>query len=489
MKILVIGLEGATPEIVFQDERLTTLRGLMEAGCYGLLEAASPPTSVPSWMCLATGRDAGSLGVYGLRNRADRSYTNLGGVDSGTIQGPAIWDRAEEAGGRAILVGVPPGYPPRPIAGLSVACALTPGNDRGPYTHPPELASRIEAMVGPYPADVADYREADRATLRDRVLDMSRKQFEVVRRLMAEESWDYLQFVEVGLDRIQHAYWRHLDGDDPRHDPEGEFAEVVRDYYLHLDREIAGTLELAGEDALVLIASVHGARRCEGGFAVNEWLAREGLLALESRPEQVATVARVDVDWPATTAWAEGGYLARVYLNVKGREPEGSVDPADYESVRADLKARLEAISGPDGEPLGVRASTPEELYREVRGVAPDLIVDFGEQALRAIGGVGYPSINLGPDEVGLDDCNPTSRGVFILAGSQLPAFGEIDGVRVVDVAPTLLELAGLPPLPEVAGRNFLEGREPTGPAGGPAEQDDDDELVRDRLRGLGYIG
>ncbi|WP_337173995.1 alkaline phosphatase family protein [Paludisphaera sp.] len=488
MKILVIGLEGATPEIVFQDERLTTLRGLMEAGCHGLLESVTPPTPVPAWMCLATGRDPGALGVHGLRNRADRSYANLASVDSGTIQAPTIWDRVAEAEGRPILVGVPPGHPARAIAGLSIACSLTPANDRDALTHPAELAARIEAMVGPYPTDVVDYRQADRETLRDRVLDMSRKQFEVVRRLMAEEAWDYLQFVEVGLDRIQHAYWRHLDSDDPRHDPAGPFAEVIGDYYVHLDEEIARTLELAGDDAIVLIASVHGARRCEGGVAINEWLTREGLLKLGSRPDHVAPIAKLDVDWPATTAWAEGGYTARVHLNVKGREPEGRVDPADYESVRDDLKARLEALAGPDGEPLGVRAHKPEEIYDEVRGIAPDLIVDLGEQAWRAVGGVGYPSIHLSAEEVGPDDCNPTSRGVFILAGSQLPPFGEIEGVGVLDIAPTLLRLAGLPPLPDADGRDFLEGREPTDPSDGPAEMDDD-ELVRDRLRGLGYIG
>ena len=70
LKTLVIGLDGATLELLLEDERLVNLRRLMEAGCYGPLQSVIPASSVPAWVCLATGLDPGLLGVYGFRNRA-----------------------------------------------------------------------------------------------------------------------------------------------------------------------------------------------------------------------------------------------------------------------------------------------------------------------------------------------------------------------------------------------------------------------------------
>ena len=74
MKLLVIGLDCAAPEILLADERLSNFRRLMEAGCYGRLESIVPPITVPAWMCMSTSQDPGSLGVYGFRNRMNHSY-------------------------------------------------------------------------------------------------------------------------------------------------------------------------------------------------------------------------------------------------------------------------------------------------------------------------------------------------------------------------------------------------------------------------------
>ena len=93
MKILVVGLDCAAPELLFGDERLVNFRRLMEAGAYGRLESVIPPITVPAWMCMATSQDPGSLGVYGFRNRVDHSYNGLGIVNSRSIGELAIWDQ------------------------------------------------------------------------------------------------------------------------------------------------------------------------------------------------------------------------------------------------------------------------------------------------------------------------------------------------------------------------------------------------------------
>lgn len=486
MKILVVGLDCAAPELLLGMDDLPVIRHLMATGCYGRLESVVPPITVPAWMCMATSRDPGALGVYGFRNRSDHGYGAMTTVDRTSFDAPTIWDRIAVEGGRAILVGVPPSVPPRRMHGLSVGCFLTPDSDTGVFTHPPELSERIRSWVGSYPVDVADFRTDDKARLHREILAMTETHFEVVRRLVRDEPWDYFQFVEIGLDRMHHGFWRHHDPHHRKHDPDSPWREVIRDYYRLLDREIGSVLELVDDDTAVLVVSDHGARPIDGGFCVNEWLVREGDLALHARPDEPTPFERLEVDWSATRAWGAGGYYGRIFLNVEGREPRGTIPAADYEAVRSDLKARLEATVDPEGRPLGTRAWRPEDLYGEVRGVAPDLIVHFGDLAWRSVGGVGYPTVWLDDNDTGPDDCNHAQFGAFVLAAPGLPPGGERHGVHLLDIAPTLLSLGGWQLPPDLQGRPFVGKLAAPAPENPSAEAGDAE--IRRRLEGLGYI-
>jgi len=487
MKILVLGLDCAAPEILLGDERLGNIRRLMGIGCYGRLESVIPPITVPAWMCLCTGQDPGSLGVYGFRNRVDRSYDRLKVVDSRSIDALAIWDQVARRGGKSVLIGVPPNYPPREVNGISVGDFLTPTTATGVFTHPPGVSDEIRRLVGEYPVDVKGFRTEDKARLRDEIRAMSRTQFAVVRHFLAAAEWDYFHFVEIGLDRMHHGFWSHHDPEHARHDPASPFRDAIRDYYRHLDAEIGAVLDLLGDDTVVLIASDHGARRLDGGFCINQWLVNEGLLVLNRVPDRVTPFAELDVDWDRTLAWSEGGYSARVFLNVGGREPRGAIAPADYERTRDELKARLEATADHEGRPLGTLVFKPEEIYRAVRNVAPDLIVHFGGLAWRSVGGVGYPTVHVFENDTGPDDCNHAQHGAFVLAAPNNPLSGEVQGAHLLDIAPTLLELAGHDVPSSMQGRSLVAGR-----VGGGAPPDGDGDgsaAVRDRLSGLGYLG
>src|SRR5271166_5563185 len=165
MRILVIGLDCAASELLLGDERLENIRRLMVGGCYGRLESIVPPITVPAWMCMATSQDPGSLGIYGFRNRTDHSYSGLGIASARSITEPAIWDHLAREGKRSIIVGVPPGYPPRRINGISIGCFLTPDTDTDVFTHPAELSEEIRRLVGHYPVDVKGFRTDDKSWL------------------------------------------------------------------------------------------------------------------------------------------------------------------------------------------------------------------------------------------------------------------------------------------------------------------------------------
>lgn len=486
MKTLVIGLDSAVPDLLFGDDRLTNFRRLMEGGCYGRLETVIPPITVPAWMCMATSQDPGSLGVYGFRNRSDHSYDGLEIVNSRSIRDIALWDQIAREGKRSNIIGVPPSYPPRKTNGICVGCFLTPDTTNDTYTHPSAAQEEIARLVGEYPVDVKGFRTDRKDWLKDEIYAMSRKHFDVVRHFLQNSEWDYFQFVEIGLDRLQHGFWKYHDPEHVLHEPGNPYEEVIRDYYLYLDDEVGRLLEVLTEDTTVLVLSDHGAQRLDGGFCVNEWLIQQGLLVLNEYPKQITAFSKLDVNWDKTSVWSEGGYYARVFFNVEGREPKGNIDRVGYEKLRDEVKAKLEATVDDQGRPMGTMVFKPEEIYRNVRNVAPDLIAHFGGLYWRSIGGVGYSSVHVQENDTGPDDCNHSQYGGFILAASNNPLSGEIDGAHILDLAPTLLELGGYDIPDTMQGESLVTGKAlSVGESGFSVSEE---EIIRERLSGLGYI-
>jgi predicted AlkP superfamily phosphohydrolase/phosphomutase len=232
------------------------------------------------------------------------------------------------------------------------------------------------------------------------------------------------------------------------------------------------------------VVSDHGAQRLDGGFCVNEWLIRQGLLVLNEYPREVTPFGKLDVNWDKTKVWSEGGYYARVFFNVKGREPRGTIDPAAYEGFRDEIKTMFEATTDDRGRPLGTLVFKPEEIYRATRNVAPDLVVHFGGLFWRSIGGVGYPTIHVQENDSGPDDCNHAQYGCMILAASNCSLRGELQGAHLLNIAPTLLELGGYDVPSSMQGTSLLA--RPSGDVARPASSGE--EIIRERLSGLGYI-
>ncbi len=204
---------------------------------------------------------------------------------------------------------------------------------------------------------------------------------------------------------------------------------MIRDYYRYLDEEIGSVLELLTDDTIVLVVSDHGARRLDGGFCVNEWLIREGLLVLNQYPEQVTPFAKLDVNWEQDAGLERGRLLRPRLLQREGPRAAGRRSSRRTTSGSATRSRRgSRRPTDADGKPLGTLVFRPEEIYRTVRNVAPDLIVHFGGLAWRSIGGVGYPTLHVQENDTGPDDCNHAQHGAFILAASNNPLRGESRG-------------------------------------------------------------
>jgi predicted AlkP superfamily phosphohydrolase/phosphomutase len=459
-KVAVIGLDCAEPSLVFDQwlDELPVLRSLVNRGISGRLRSIDPPITVPAWSCMTSSRDPGELGIYGFRNRRDYSYDAMSIADGRAVQVDRVWDILGRVGKQVILIGVPQTYPPAPVNGALVSCFLTPNPRRDRYTYPDSLKDEIEGLVGPYEVDVRNFRSDDRDRILTEIYNMTEQRFEVARHLLASRPWDFFMMVEIGVDRIHHAFWRYLDPRHPRHEPNHRFGHVIREYYHYLDDQIGELLDQFDDETTVLVVSDHGAQPMEGAVCVNEWLIREGYLVLRNPPSEMTPFARADVDWDRTVAWGEGGYYCRLCLNVVGRESHGIVPPDDVDSLRDEIKAKLEALGGPDGQSIGTRVYRPEELWPVRRGIPPDLIVYFGDLAWRSNGSIGGGAIHTFDNDTGPDDANHARDGLLILTGPGISAERRA-GLRIYDVAPTILERLGVP-VPEEMRGHILAPRE-----------------------------
>jgi len=455
VRLLILGLDCAEPSLVFDHWRqdLPNLSRLMQAGLWGRLRSTVPPITVPAWTCMVTSQDPGMLGLYGFRNRKTYNYDDLYIPNAANIKAKTIWNHLSRNRLRSLIFGVPQTYPPRPLNGMMVCSFLTPSKEVA-YTYPPEAQPELEAAAdGDYIIDVEDFRTENKDWLRDSIWEMTRRRFKAFRHFLAKEEWDLAFLVEMGPDRIHHGFWRYHDPAHRLYQPGNPYENVIHDYYVYLDEEIGKTLELASQDTAVLVVSDHGAKTMVGAICINEWLQREGYLRLKQQPQEQMPLKTEMIDWSRTMAWGEGGYYSRIFMNVKGREPEGIVPAQDYEKVQAELKDKLEAMVDEEGKPLGTRAFRPQDIYCRCEGVPPDLIVYLGDLDWRSAGSVGTGSIYLYENDTGPDDANHAQDGMIIWHRPALPSSGGPGHYSIYDIAPSVLHYFGLETPEEMIGK------------------------------------
>jgi predicted AlkP superfamily phosphohydrolase/phosphomutase len=465
-RIAVLGLDSAPPSFFFHRYRkeMPNLERLMRTGLVAHLESTNPPITVPAWTSMMSSKDPGQLGFYGFRNRKDFSYDGYQFANGSLIREPLVWDILGRHGKRSILLGVPQTYPPRPIEGEMVTCFLTPSTE-SQYTYPASLKAEVERVTGGYVLDVDDFRTPDKGALLGRIYEKTRKHWTLAKHMLRTRPWDFFMIVEMGVDRIHHAFWSYCDPEHHKYVPGNPWEHALRDYYRYLDGEIGDVLELLGKDTIVLVVSDHGSKKMDGGICINEWLIDRGYLNLLERPGGPTPIGKAKIDWKRTRAWGDGGYYGRLFMNVRGREPEGTIDPADYEQVRREIAAGIEAITDPSGRNIGSKAHRPEDIYRTTRGVPPDLIVYFGDLDWRSVGSVGMGSIHTFENDTGPDESNHDWHGIFVMNDPRHPRpepdLHDLPVFQIYDVAPTVLAAFGIPVPEDMIGRALVEPPRP----------------------------
>lgn len=537
-RVLVIGLDGATFRLLepwVAAGELPELAALMTAGCHGHLTSTVPTLTPPAWSTFVTGKNPGKHGIFSFRALASSGYASGDLVTAQSLRARTLWEIVGATGRHVGAVNVPPAYPVRPVNGFMVSCLLAPPGATE-ITYPPELRELLGAdyeIATEPPRALArsapDYRARCLEYL-DHLRRLAERRIAVTERLVRERPWDLLGVVFYEPDRIQHFFWDYLCGGAPADVAPAVAAEIAaaaRPIYALLDAGIGALVRAAGPDTTVLLVSDHGFGPAPTRLVrVNRWLADAGHLhvrrgwrlrrrvvrrlpaRLRARWDTVDAV----VDWGRTRAWCEviEARSAGVWLNVAGRQPEGSVAPgSEYEVLREEIADGLARLTE-DGRPVFELVARREDVYRgPYTALAPDLVLATAPRHGLRFDGL-RPELKARAvfadfvDAVWPFTGAHDPAGIYVAAGAGIARRGRTATAPLAALAPTILVLLGLPvpdgmdeaPLTELLtseARAALPVRtepdvDPPPPDGDGYRTAAERAEVEARLRALGYV-
>lgn len=540
-RILIIGIDGATWDVIkpwTEEDKLPTFKKLMEKGVFGILESTIPPLSPPGWTSAFTGVNPGKHNLFDffIYDNYEKHV-----VTSKTRKAKAIWQILNEYGKKVVVVNVPLTYPPDKVDGVMISGMGTPGL-KSDFTYPKSFKKELLENIG-YRMEIG--RETcNEDTYLKNLYNTEEKIKEMAIYLMNHYRWDMFITVFVCSDRVQHFYWKYMDTKHPMYNPEGakKYGDAILKYYQKLDNILKKLIENIDESTIVIIMSDHGFGPIYKGVYIGNWLREHGFLKLkegrtqhmfinikklmfkfrltkekfvslllfklhlekftEFIPKQIKKMMLdilpssrnpfsnivSEIDWYKTKAYSPSSSGQSIMINVKGRELNGIVEPhKEYEEVRNYIIKELSNLEDPEiNKKIIKKVYKREEIYwGPYVGNAPDLIVEmrdgyflhegFGEKLIM--------SPKFGPGDI---SASHRLEGIFLTYSPAIKKGKQIiKNAKIIDIAPTILHLFGIPIPRDMDGRVlkeiFKEDREYA--KKDIAYQEVEDKSEKDRIR------
>lgn len=553
MKILVIGLDGVTYDLIgpwIESGELPNLKQLVNQGASGILRSTLPPISSSSWSSFVTGVNPGKHGLVDFVYPGSDSY-KVSLVNANARRTWALWNWLNQAGKKVGLLGIPTTYPPEPVDSFMIGGFLSPGPE-SEWAYPPELKTELANELGEFLLMPNErYRSTNK--LDNFLADLNtsvENRTQSALYLMEKKPWDVFTVVYWDTDMVQHETWRIMDANHPRHDPAEahNFQARVLDFHRKVDADVGRLLSKVDEDTLVIVMSDHGFGPVHSFFLTNNWLANLGLLNFKPgawtgikqqlfkagfTPLKMFRIAKAlglgrlrkqvrfqqkagllnriflsfdDVDWSRTKAFSMGSF-GQVYVNLAGVRPEGIVQPGqEYEQLLAFLTEHAKALKDPrSGKQLVENVFRREDIYNGAYiDRTPDLIIQPRGWEYMAFGHADFGSNKLVEEIVGLSG-HHRPDGILILSGPGVKPGYKLETANIMDLAPTILQAMGVKVPSEMDGRVLVEAFEASSPVTRPISYnpasiykdnaltpgltDEEESDVMDRLRRLGYVG
>ncbi len=375
MKILIIGLDGASPQLVEKwINQLPTFKRFKEEGTLGLSIPPAPAQTPVAWTTFMTGKNPGKHGIFSFAMRKKGTYERRI-IYPELMKSKTIWKTVSEHHKKIGVINMPM-TTPREIKGFMIPGFLH--KDEGiPY--PPEVQKKIrkkldvDQIKGDLETEVLVRVKQDPDNFFKRIHDITDQQSKVSLFLLQEEKWDLFATVFMGTDRIQHFFWKYIDESHPEHE-QSKYCEETKNYYKKMDGIISEFLEASPGNTTAIILSDHGFCPIQKEVLLNNYLQESGMLKIKDN--------KIDLRQSKAVSYGYGD----IWLNLKGREPNGLISPGkDYEETREKIMHSLQKIKTDHKYPIKVIKKREQIYWGPYVNEAPDLLVFFnkGWQAAR----------------------------------------------------------------------------------------------------------
>jgi predicted AlkP superfamily phosphohydrolase/phosphomutase len=478
-KTVLIGLDGATFTILdplMAQGHMPFLKSYLAGAFRAKLLSTPNPLTPPAWVSMITGRSPGFHGIYDFiraENRDDTIYFTL--YNSSDIKCETIWSMASRQGHKVVHLNFPMMAPPQPLNGYVIP-SMVQWRHLKKNIYPKILYDTITTIPG-FQADhwALTYWEANEA-MRHRALhpdedegkawveknlNRDKQWFIILKYLMEKDPADLTAIVFDGVDKLLHPYWRLLDPEtsEALSDSEKRVRDLVLEYFHQLDSYIRDIVQVAGDEAHIIMASDHGFGPARYVFHVNVLLERLGYLGW--REVDHAEVKKhnhewafASLDWSKTSAYVGTPSSNGIRIRMPGEETNGK----DYEAFRARLMEQLLDYRDPvTGEQIVTRVTPREEAFPGPAMLqAPDLTLTLSDHSFVSV-------INEEPIVLHRPEINGTHRpeGIFILGGPGVKSGEHSEPYSILDIAPTMLFCLGLPIPQEFEGQITAAAWEP----------------------------
>jgi len=565
-KVVVIGLDAATWTVIrpsMAEGKMPNLAKLMKAGVSGTLESILPPITPPAWTSFMTGKNPGKHGIFHFVETEHGGYA-MKYANATSRRSPTVWKLLNNAGYSVGTMNIPFTYPPEPLNGFQISGMDTP-SETSPFIHPPELREELVKHLGGIQLDLRFLGAMSTDERRNKVLaemeQMDNQWTKAALYLLENHPQDVMMFVFMSIDTVQHYFWQHMDKGHFLHDLKlaPKFGDAVRKVYERLDAAAGQIIDLLPPETTLFVVSDHG-----GGPVVdrtiflNRYLAQLGLLnydekttsgirslgkkllrvsfsmlrsTLSSRQKswlarlfpkirqksEMAYSSFTSIDWSRTKAYCSEVLASPpcIWINLKGVKPQGIVDPGDYDALVTFIIEKLAELKDPrTGKPVINRVYRRNEIFHgPFAHEGADLVLDWWSEDSLFSSQPSFPE-DTGKPALIIREHRPSEKsewggthrlnGILIARGSGFKSGVEIANARLIDIAPTLLHLLGVPVPEDMDGKVLASAFQPdfllarpirSGAASGTSATDrpsgyTDEEAakVEERLQALGYL-
>ncbi|MFA5356547.1 MAG: alkaline phosphatase family protein [Candidatus Omnitrophota bacterium] len=490
-KIVIIGLDGvdfSLAEELIKRNIMPNLGKLSRNGARGNMLSCLPLHSSITWTTFITGKNAGKHGIFGFFVM-DKDTHELKIANSLERKSQAIWHILNAYGKKVGISNLPSLYPPEKIDGYMICGMLTPSINSN-FTYPKGLKDELLKNIKDFELDLSITMSSknSKEMLLKKIYEITSKRTETAKFLLSTYPCDVNMFVFTETDRMLHLFLKDMDTDS-------QYKGAVEEYFRFLDNKIGEIIEMCDEDTTIFIVSDHGMKPFKKVFYVNNLLLEMGLLEGENKsarktkylftafcfqaiielmvklkispeyfkrflPESFFKRLNIIIgkgkgyNWSKTKAYFWGGLGDCIVINLKGRQPEGIVPPEEYEKIRDEIIDKIKSIKDPDtNEGIAYGIYKREDLFTgDFVKSAPDIIVKLRE------GYAPHESIELEGifNKKSLFEpitSDHTRNATLIISGKNIKKGVLFDGSNILDIAPTVLSLLGVPVPSDMDGK------------------------------------